>query len=61
MRWDELIIRCEWKTRMIKYGNEKSVLTQKNIGYATETIPCSFDEILLESISTQINIDSIRA
>ena len=51
MRWDDLIIRCEWKTKMIKYAKEKSLNTQKNIDFATEILPCSFDEILLESIS----------
>jgi hypothetical protein len=51
MRWDDLIIRCEWKTKMIKFAKEKSIITQKNIELATEILPCSFDEILLESIN----------
>lgn len=45
---------------MIKFAKEKSLMTQKNIELATEILPCSFDEILLESIDKLINIDSIR-
>jgi len=51
MRWDDLIILCEWKTKMINYAKEKSLITKKEIEIATEILPCCFDEILLESIN----------
>lgn len=51
MRWDDLIILCEWKTKMINYAKEKSLITKKEIEIATEILPCCFDEILLESIT----------
>ena len=35
MKWDDLIIRCEWKTKMIKYAKEKSLITKKEIELAT--------------------------
>lgn len=51
MKWDDLIIRHEWKYSIVKYLEEHSLTEDKKkvVLTLTETIPCEFDETMIKT------------
>lgn len=51
IKWDDLIIRCEWKKEVMDYVNQYSITNKDDIDHVSIEKPCSFDyETLKEMI-----------
>lgn len=43
LRWDDLIIRCEWKKDIVDYIDQNQVSSKDEILLVSVDKPCSFD------------------
>ena len=43
IRWDDLIIRCEWKKEVIDYVDQFQISSKEDINAVSIEKPCSFD------------------
>jgi len=47
MRWDDLVIRAEWKTDVLEYVKSFKPDSFRQITDLTETMACTFDKVIL--------------
>lgn len=53
VRWDDLIIRCEWIKEIIEFMNESSSGTHAILEQATFDMPCQFDTDTISRLQAQ--------
>lgn len=47
MRWDDLVIRAEWKSDVLEYVDKFKPEDLKEVSDLTETMACTFDKMVL--------------
>ena len=61
IKWDDLILRIEWKAQIVKYVDSLSVKGAETIIDATVLFPCKFDkQVIQATISKQSGWFSIK-
>ena len=53
IKWDDLILRVEWKNQIINYVDSLSVRGSSMIIDATVKHPCKFDQTIIQSAITK--------
>lgn len=62
IKWDDLILRIEWKAGIVKYVESLSVKGAESIVDATVKFPCKFDkQIVQQTISSHAGWFSVKA
>lgn len=50
IRWDDLIVRCEWKQEIMYFVDQNGITSREHINQVAVEKPCSFDIDTLNDI-----------
>lgn len=60
IRWDDLIIRCEWKKEVLDYADQNQITSRDEINLVSIDKPCSFDADTLKGMIESDGITEIN-
>lgn len=61
LRWDDLIIRCEWKKDIVDYIDQNQVSSKDEILLVSVDKPCSFDVQTLKEMTEQDGVSEVTS